>query len=262
MQNENLKVGIVGANGRVGSLLIAELQTDYWKHRGLNLAGGVMRDLPQEKPNFFITDKEEELFVASDVIIDFTLPQGTLKHLTLAKKHRKKLVIGTTGLSANDEDAIRDAAQETTIIYAANMSLGVNLLLALVEKAAQALSDEWDIEIFESHHKYKVDAPSGTALAIGKAAATGRGHSFDDLCDYNRYGHTGARERGKIGFSVARGGDVVGEHTAFFYGEGERIELSHIATNRKLFARGALHAAQWSAGKERGLYSMRDVLDL
>lgn len=257
-----MKIGIVGCNGRVGALLIEELQTEYWKHRGLELAGGLMRNPPKEMPNFLITDSAETLFEHSDVIIDFTLPEGTIHHAELAAQMHKTLIVGTTGLSHEDEDVLRLAAQKTRIIYSANMSLGVNLLLDLVEKAAAALNDEWDIEIFESHHKYKVDAPSGTALAIGRAAATGRGHSLEALADYNRHGHTGARERGKIGFSVARGGDVVGEHTAFFFGEGERIELTHKATNRKLFARGALFAALWSDGKENGLYSMRDVLGL
>lgn len=142
------------------------------------------------------------------------------------------------------------------------MSVGVNLLLSLMEKAAETLDADWDIEIFESHHKYKVDAPSGTALAMGRAAAIGRGGNLENMADYNRHGHTGAREKGKIGFSVARGGDVVGEHTAFFFGDGERIELTHKATNRSLFAKGALRAASWCQNKENGLYSMRDVLGL
>lgn len=257
-----MKVGVLGCNGRVGNLLIQELKTEQWKHRGLILSGGTMRSAASPAPDFFITSDPEELIIRSDVVIDFTLPEGTLKHIELVKKHHKKIVIGTTGLSADDENEIKIASDHATIVYAANMSLGVNILLALVEKAAEALSEDWDIEIFESHHKHKVDAPSGTALAIGKAAASGRGHSLEDLADYNRHGHTGARERGKIGFSVARGGDVVGEHTAFFFGEGERIELTHKATNRALFARGALHAAKWCDGKPNGLFSMRDVLGI
>lgn len=257
-----MKVGVLGCNGRVGTLLVQELKTEHWKHRGLILAGGSMRSSPTPAPDFFITPNAEELILRSDVVIDFTLPEGTLNHVELVKEHHKKIVIGTTGLTPEDEEIITKAAEHTTIVYAANMSLGVNILLALVEKAAEVLNDDWDIEIFESHHKHKVDAPSGTALAIGKAAASGRGHSLEDLADYNRHGHTGARERGKIGFSVARGGDVVGEHTAFFFGEGERIELTHKATNRALFARGALHAAHWCEGKPNGLFSMRDVLGL
>ncbi len=258
-----IKVGVVGCNGRVGKLLIEELLSGNWEKHGLELCGGSTRNIENKKSDFFITDNEEELFIKSDVIIDFTLPEGTSNHIELAKKHKKTLIIGTTGLTQKDEILLKQAAQEIVIIYSANMSVGVNMLLALVEQVAARLDyDEWDIEIFESHHKYKVDAPSGTALAIGKAAATGRGNSLENLADYNRYGHTGVREKGKIGFSVARGGDVVGEHTAFFLADGERLELTHKATNRSLFAKGALRAAIWSKGKKAGLYSMRDVLDL
>lgn len=257
-----MKIGIVGANGRVGQLLVSELKSGRWNAHGLELGGCSARNIEDIEGHVFKTNDEEELFKKVDTIIDFTLPEGTNKHAELAAKHKKTLIVGTTGLGNDDENNLREAAKSTTVIYAANMSIGVNLLLALVEQAAERLGPEWDIEIFESHHKYKVDAPSGTALAIGKAAATGRGNSFENVVDYNRYGRIGAREKGKIGFSVARGGDVIGEHTIFFYGEGERLELVHKATDRSLFAKGALRAAIWSEGKEPGLYSMRDVLDL
>ncbi len=258
-----MRVGVVGCNGRVGKLVISELLSGNWDEYGLELSGGSVRNIEaNNKDEFFITDNEEELFQKSDVIIDFTLPEGTRNHALLAAQNKTKLIVGTTGLTQEDEQELKKAAQETTVIYSANMSIGVNLLLALVEQAAARLDPNWDIEIFEAHHKYKVDAPSGTAIAIGKAAATGRGNNLDNLADYNRHGQIGAREKGKIGFSVARGGDVVGEHTAFFYGEGERLELTHKATNRSLFAKGALRAAIWSKDKEAGLYSMRDVLDL
>ncbi len=257
-----MKVGVVGCNGRVGKLLVEELLSGTWNQHNLELSGGSARDVTSLPDTFFTTENEDELFEKSDVIIDFTLPEGTLNHAKLAVKHNTALIIGTTGLSEQDEAIIRDAATHTPIVYAANMSIGVNLLCALVEQAAERLQDEWDIEIFESHHKYKVDAPSGTALALGKSAATGRGNSLENLADYDRHGQIGTREKGKIGFSVARGGDVVGEHTVFFYGEGERLELTHKATNRSLFAKGALHAATWVEGKEPGLYSMRDVLNL
>ena len=257
-----MKVGIVGCNGRVGKLLTSELLSGDWNEHGLELAGGSARSGTNVDGDFFVTDDVDALFQKSDVVIDFTLPEGTLAHVKLAEKHNVALVIGTTGLSLEDEEYLKDAAKTVPIVYAANMSVGVNLLLALVEQAAARLASEWDIEIFESHHKYKVDAPSGTALALGKAAATGRGNNLENLAEYDRHGQIGAREKGKIGFSVARGGDVVGEHTVFFYGDGERLELSHKATNRSLFAKGALRAAAWSNGKEPGLYSMRDVLDL
>lgn len=257
-----MKIGVVGCNGRVGKLIIDELLSGDWEAHDLELSGGASREEQSSDNTYFTTTNEAELFDISDVIIDFTLPEGTLNHAKLAAEYKKTLIIGTTGLTQEDEAALRQAAEQTPIIYAANMSVGVNLLLALVEKAASCLDPEWDIEIFESHHKYKVDAPSGTALAIGKAAAAGRNNSLENLADYNRHGQIGVREKGKIGFSVARGGDVVGEHTAFFFGDGERIELTHKATNRKLYAKGALRAALWSKEKPAGLYSMRDVLDL
>lgn len=258
-----MKIGVVGCNGRVGQLIIEELTSDKWsKKHELELSGGCARNPSEIKGDFFVTDNEEELFEKSDVIIDFTLPEGTNNHAKLAAKHKTTLIVGTTGLTEEDEIGLKRAAEQTVIIYAANMSVGVNLLLALVEQAAARLESDWDIEIFEAHHKYKVDAPSGTALALGRAAATGRGNNLDNMAEYDRHGQIGAREKGKIGFSVARGGDVVGEHNVTFYAEGERVELSHKATNRSLFAKGALRAAVWSNGKEPGLYSMRDVLDL
>jgi 4-hydroxy-tetrahydrodipicolinate reductase len=255
-----MKVGIVGCNGRVGSLLVEELQSGEWDEKGLTLAGGSSRKALDK--DYFTTDNEEDLFKRSDVVIDFTKPEGTLAHAKLAIDHKTALIVGTTGLSQRDEDALKEAAQHVPIVYAANMSVGVNVLLALVEQAAKRLKEDWDIEIFEVHHKHKVDAPSGTALALGKAAAAGRKSNFDELADFDRNGNIGAREKGKIGFSAARGGDVVGEHNVMFIGEGERLELGHRATNRSLFARGALRAAVWIKDKEPGLYSMRDVICL
>ncbi|MFP4098129.1 MAG: 4-hydroxy-tetrahydrodipicolinate reductase [Alphaproteobacteria bacterium] len=257
-----MKVGIVGCNGRVGKLLIEELLSGDWEERGLTLAGGAARHIPKTKESYFITNKPEELFKQSDVVIDFTLPEGTLNHAKLAKAHKTALVIGTTGLTTEDEETLKDISNHVPIVYAANMSIGVNMLLALVEKAAAQLADDWDVEIFESHHKYKLDAPSGTALALGKAVAIGRGNKLENLAQLERHGKLGVREKGKIGFSVARGGDVVGEHNVMFLGEGERLELCHKASNRTLFAKGALRAASWLKNKEPGLYSMRDVLDL
>ena len=258
-----MNVGIVGCNGRVGKLLIAELLSGDWGKHDLKLSGGSAREGSNIKDaSYFITEDKDELFKRSDIIIDFTLPEGTIEHLDLAIEHKTALIIGTTGLNNNDEGQLKEASKHIPIVYAANMSVGVNMLLALVEQAAARLDSDWDIEIFEAHHKYKVDAPSGTALALGKSAAAGRGNNLENLAEYARHGQTGAREKGKIGFSVARGGDLVGEHTVFFFGEGERLELSHKATNRSLFAKGALHAASWVNGKEAGLYSMRDVLNL
>jgi 4-hydroxy-tetrahydrodipicolinate reductase len=246
--------------GRVGALLVEEILSG--RHEGVELAGGTA--LPQDirDTGFFVTDNPDELFKVADAVIDFTTPEATRKHAWLAAKHKKILIIGTTGLTAADEKELEDAGKETRIVYTANMSVGVNVLMALVEQAAARLGNDWDIEIFESHHKHKVDAPSGTALALGKAAAHGREVNLDAAADYARHGKPGARIPGKIGFSVARGGDVVGDHTVYFYSEGERLELTHRATNRVLFARGAIRAALWASGQKPGLYSMRNVLGL
>jgi 4-hydroxy-tetrahydrodipicolinate reductase len=257
-----MKVGITGCAGRMGSLLVQELRSGAWDDKGLVFVGGTIENTEEQTFDFDVTSHADELFEKADLVIDFTGPAATRQHIWLAAKHKTALVIGTTGLTEKDEMEIADAAKETSIVYAANMSVGVNLLCALVEQAAARLGPEWDIEIFETHHKHKVDAPSGTALALGKSAAKGRGVDLKDTGVYERYGQTGARNVGDIGFSVARGGDVAGEHTTFFYGEGERLELSHRATNRSIFARGALHAASWLKGKPSGLYSMRDVLDI
>ncbi|MCE7887830.1 MAG: 4-hydroxy-tetrahydrodipicolinate reductase [Alphaproteobacteria bacterium PRO2] len=256
-----MKIGIVGCKGRVGTLLVNEIRSGNWK--GVGLSGGTV--LPQDmkgKSDFFITTDAEELFKKSDAVIDFTSPAATRKHAALAAKHKKALIIGTTGLSVADEKEIANAAKKTTIVQSANFSVGVNVLLALVERGAATLDEDFDIEIFEAHHKNKVDSPSGTALALGKSAAKGRKVDLKRAADYARHGETGKRKRGKIGFSVARGGDVVGDHRVFFYGEGERVELSHIATNRSLYARGAIRAALWTKGKKPGLYSMKDILGL
>lgn len=256
-----MKIGVAGATGRVGQLIIEELLSGAW--HGLELAGATARDPSKITGDQDIIKDQDELFANSDAVTDFTLPDATMHHVAKAVGSNTPIIIGTTGLDEAQEQVLKDAAQQIPIVYAANMSVGVNLLLALVEKAAASLGpDNWDIEIFESHHKHKIDAPSGTALAIGKAAAKGRNVDLNDVADRARDGVTGERETGSIGFSVARGGDVVGEHTAYFYAAGERIELTHRATNRALFARGALQAAKWINGKPAGLYSMHDVLGL
>jgi len=252
-----MKIGVAGYTGRVGQLLVKELQSGAWSD--LELAAGSRRLIHTEHfpaESFTVTTDPEELMQSSDCVIDFTTPELTQKNIEAAMKVRTALVIGTTGLNAAQEKLLKDAADSIPIIFAANMSVGVNLLLALVQQAAAKLGPDWDIEIFESHHKNKVDSPSGTALALGRAAQTGRqGGEFVT----NRQGK---RKPGDIGYAVSRGGDVVGEHDVTFYGMGERLELSHKATDRALFARGALRAAQWLGGKPAGLYTMRDVLGL
>ena len=195
-------------------------------------------------------------------IFEFTAPEASLAHAALAAATQTIHVIGTTGLNGDQEAALAAAAARTAIVWAPNMSLGVNLLMGLVERVAAALDDDYDIEIFEIHHRHKVDAPSGTALGLGAAAAKGRGVALDDVALRGRDGMTGERPRGAIGFASLRAGDVVGDHSVTFAADGERIELAHRATDRRIYARGALRAAFWARGKPCGLYSMADVLGL
>lgn len=239
---QSIAVGVLGHTGRVGRLIVRELEEG---DDTLSYAGGAGR-----------ADDAAALFMKADVLIDFTLPEATARHAELAAQYKKPLVIGTTGLKEAQEKTLQDAAKKAPILYAANMSVGVNMLLALVEQAAARLDAAWDIEIMESHHKHKIDAPSGTALALGRAAQDGRGGGkFVEE-------RSGKRAKGTIGFAVQRGGDVVGEHDVTFFGNGERLTLSHKATDRALFARGALRAATWLVAQKPGLYSMRDALAL
>lgn len=271
--NAMIKIGIAGSTGRVGRLLVQELLSGDWED--LSFSGGLARNPEsQQLADLYLTDDIAALFENSDVVIDFTRPEATISYAKMAAEKKKTLVIGTTGLSERDEQVLAKAAEEASIVYSANMSVGVTLLTELVRKAAATLDPSWDIEIFEAHHREKEDAPSGTALALGHAASQGRSRhpeasTHDAL--YNQtsregsafaFDRKGKRVSGEIGFAVSRGGDVVGDHAVTFYGMGERLELSHRATNRALFARGALKAAIWAHGKPPGLYSMRDVLGL
>jgi len=265
-----MKIGIVGCAGRMGRMLVAEvLSTD-----GAVLSGGseapgsefIGRDVAAlagaEAAGIKVGDDTGALFQASDVIIDFTVPAATVKHAAMAGETGNALIVGTTGLEAGHIGVLEKAAEKAVIVRAANMSVGVNLLLGLTEQVAGALGDDYDIEIFEMHHRHKVDAPSGTALALGEAAAAGRGVDLGKVSQRVRDGHTGPRNPGDIGFATLRGGDVAGDHTVIFAGDGERIELTHKAGNRAVFARGAMRAAVWAAEQKPGLYSMRDVLGL
>lgn len=212
--------------------------------------------------NLKVGDDAAALLTVSDVLIDFTSPASTTATAKLAAEQQVAYVIGTTGFSPEEEAEIAEAAKRIAIVKAGNMSLGVNLLVDLVEQVARALDPDFDIEIVEMHHKHKVDAPSGTALMLGAAAAKGREVALDAAAVRVRDGHTGVRQRGTIGFQSLRGGDVVGDHTVIFAGNGERIEVTHKASNRSVFASGAVKAALWAKGRQAGLYSMRDVLGL
>lgn len=264
----NLRVAILGVTGRMGRALIAALDesgeallkgasasaNSRWLGQDAGTAlGGPSRGVP-------ITADPAVAIREADVAIDFTLPEATAANLAACVSARRPLVIGTTGLAREALAQIEQAARHIPIVHAPNMSLGVNLLLKLVELAGRTLDAEYDVEIFEAHHRNKKDAPSGTALALGAAAAAGRGVKLEDVADYARHGATGARRRGAIGFAVFRGGDVVGDHTVTFAGLGERIELTHRASDRLAFARGAVRAAGWVVRQRPGLYSMQDVL--
>lgn len=265
-----MKIGIVGCAGRMGRMLVnAVLDAE-----GSTLAGGterpggdaVGRDLGElvgrGALEVLVESDPRKLFDVADAVIDFTAPAATLAHAAFAAETRKVLVVGTTGLSQDDEAQLRAAADRTAIVYAPNFSVGVNLLMALTERAAAILGDDYDIEIVEMHHRRKVDAPSGTALGLGRSAAKGRGVALDQVWCKARDGHTGARPRGEIGFATLRGGDVIGDHTVMFAAEEERVELTHKASSRAVFAKGAVRAALWAKGRPPGLYSMRDVLGL
>ena len=262
---------VTGAAGRMGGALIRMIA----ETEGVVLSGALERAGAESvgkdsgllagigENGTRITDDPESVLPQCDGVIDFTAPQASVELAQKAALHGCFHVIGTTGCTGEEDAEIRNAAQQTAIVKSGNMSLGINLLALLVEKAARALpAVDFDIEVLEMHHKHKVDAPSGTALLLGEAAASGRGINLAEQSVRTRDGITGAREPGTIGFATLRGGAVIGDHSVVFAGESERIEISHQAQDRSLFARGAVQAAIWARGKPAGLYSMRDVLGL
>ncbi|UXU75759.1 MULTISPECIES: 4-hydroxy-tetrahydrodipicolinate reductase [unclassified Paracoccus (in: a-proteobacteria)] len=266
------KPGIVitGASGRMGQMLVRTvLESDQARLVGaVERAGNpwVGRDLGEAMGGaalgITVTDDAVEAIARAQAVIDFTAPEATVAFAELTAQARAVHVIGTTGLEPPHLQALRAAARHAPIIRAGNMSLGVNLLVGLTRRVAAALGEDWDIEVVEAHHNRKVDAPSGTALMLGEAAAQGRGQPLEALRTPAREGITGARSRGSIGFSAIRGGDIVGEHDVLFAGAGERLILRHVATDRAIFARGALRAALWGQDKGPGEYDMADVLGL
>lgn len=263
-----MKIGVVGCAGRMGRMLVSEIQNSD----KATLAGGTE---PPGSPHIgqdptalagcepsgaAIVEDAADLFEASDAVIDFTTPAASVAHAALAAETGTALTVGTTGLTDDDFSKLKTAAERTVIVQAANFSVGVNLLLGLTEQVAGLLGGDFDIEILEMHHRHKVDAPSGTALALGEAAAAGRKVDIDDVAQRVRDGITGARATGDIGFATLRGGGVIGDHTVMFASEQERIELTHKAASRAVFAAGALHATLWTAGRANGFYTMRDIL--
>ncbi|MGO4907940.1 4-hydroxy-tetrahydrodipicolinate reductase [Pseudorhodobacter sp. W20_MBD10_FR17] len=261
---------VTGASGRMGQMLIRTITaSDKARLVGCVERTGhawIGRDVGEAMGGapigVTVTDDPLEAFAVAQAVIDFTAPAATVDFAALAAQARLVHVIGTTGMEPADIAKLGPAARHAVIVRAGNMSLGVNLLTRLTQKVAAALDADWDIEIVEAHHRMKVDAPSGTALMLGEAAAEGRGVTLEDVRDSGRDGITGARKRGDIGFAAIRGGDVVGEHDVIFAADGERIVLRHLATDRSIFARGALRAALWGIGQKPGEYDMMDVLGL
>jgi 4-hydroxy-tetrahydrodipicolinate reductase len=266
----DMRLIVAGAGGRMGRALtrvIAETSgavvTGALEAPGSELLGkdaGVLAGLPANGVK--LSADLWSLSKDADGILDFTVPGATIANVAIAAERGLVHVIGTTGLSASDDAVIKSVTSRAIVVKSGNMSLGINLLAALVKRVAQSLDSDFDIEILEMHHKSKIDAPSGTALMLGRAAAAGRGIDLAQHSQRGRDGHTGARCAGDIGFASLRGGSVVGDHTVIFAGQAERIELTHKAEDRMIFARGAVRAALWARGQKPGLYSMADVLGL
>ena len=266
----DMRLVVVGAAGKMGRTLVRVIA----ESDGVTLAGAIERTGAPEigrdagelaglgANGMAITADPLPVLAKAEGVLDFTAPAATLAFAELAAQARIVHVIGTTGLAPDDETKIKASARHAVIVKSGNMSVGVNLLAGLVRQAAKALADDFDIEVLEMHHRAKVDAPSGTALLLGKAAAEGRGIDLNAHSVRSRDGHTGARNRGDIGFATLRGGSVIGEHSVIFAGDGETVEITHKASDRALFARGAVRAALWGRDKKPGLYSMIDVLGL
>jgi len=265
-----VKIGIIGCLGRMGQALTTAVldQEDATLVGATEMVGNTSIGQQLKHPNtgeltdIVITTDTDKLIMDADVVLDFTCPTATVNHANIAAQNGTSLVVGTTGLSDDEEASLKIAAEQASIVYASNYSPGVNLLLHLTKIASTVLNDDFDIEIVEMHHRDKIDAPSGTALSIGQAAAEGRGKILNDIMDAGRDGVTGARKAGDIGFASLRGGNVAGDHTISFNANDERIEFTHKAGDRSIFARGAVKAALWVSRKKVGLYDMSDVLGL
>lgn len=266
----SVRIAVTGAGGRMGRMLVeaignadgVELSAAL-EHPESSLLGADAGELAGlGKNGVSIAGDIQTVINDFDVLIDFTAPAATLANAKACAAAGKQIVIGTTGFSPDENDALLANQTQTALCIAANYSTGVNVTLKLLKQAAEILGDDYDIEIYEAHHRHKVDAPSGTALAMGEAVAEGVDRNLREVAVYGREGQTGARDRETIGFATVRGGDVVGDHTVMFMADGERVEISHKASSRMAFARGAVRAAGWLAGKDAGLYSMQDVLGL
>ena len=263
------RIGIVGAGGRMGRMLIEAAL------KGEGVALGAAFDMPGSPTigrnagelvglasNVVVTDDVVAGLKDIDVLIDFTRPQGTLVHLELCRKAGVGMVIGTTGFEADGKALIAEAARDIPVVFAPNMAVGVNVVFKLLDMAARIMNEGYDIEVVEAHHRMKIDAPSGTALRMGEVVAAALGRSLDECAVYGREGVTGERDPSTIGFATVRGGDIVGDHTVMFCGIGERVEITHKAGSRMPYAQGSLRAARFMAGRKSGLFDMQDVLGL
>lgn len=267
--NKQTKVAIAGSAGRMGRMLLEAVTQDggtllavALEQAGNPQVGRDAGELVGAPRGVLISDNPEKALAGCDVLIDFTRPEGTLQHLAICRKLKVRMVIGTTGFDDAGKKAIADAARDIGIVFAPNMSVGVNVTLKLLEMAGKAMGSDHDIEIIEAHHKHKVDAPSGTALKMGEVVAGAMGKNLADCAVYSREGHTGERRPGTIGFATIRGGDIVGDHTVLFAGTGERVEITHRSSSRATYAQGALRAARFLMTRPHGLYDMWDVLGL
>jgi 4-hydroxy-tetrahydrodipicolinate reductase len=264
-----LAVAVAGAGGRMGRMLIEAVLAapDLRLAGALDVAGCPLLGqdagaLAGQSTGVAVTADLRAGLAGADVLIDFTRPEGTLAHLAACRELGVRMVIGTTGLTAAHKALLSEAAAQLAIVLAPNMSVGVSVMLRLVEQAARALGEGYDLEVVEAHHRHKVDAPSGTALALGEALARARGVSLDEAGVFERHGHTGERRAGSIGFAALRGGDIVGDHTVLYCGTGERIEITHRSASRATYATGALRAARFVAAQPLGLFGMAEVLGL
>lgn len=270
MSNADIRMAIAGAGGRMGRQLIQAVSQAEGvvlgaalQRKGSSLVGTDAGELAGVgRLNVTVSDSLDDVVDDFDILIDFTRPEGTLAYLEFCQKHHKSIVIGTTGFDDAGKVAIAQAAEAIPVVFAANFSVGVNLVLKLLEKAAKVMGDYTDIEIVEAHHRHKVDAPSGTALAMGEAIAGTLGRDLKECAVYAREGYTGERDPKSIGFATIRAGDIVGEHTVMFADIGERVEITHKASSRMTFANGAVKASIWLSSQKEGLYNMKDVLGL
>jgi len=265
-----IKVAVTGAAGRMGGRIISAIKdadgmqlagaSERPDHGCVGMDAGSVAGCGQLGVN--ISASLEEALAASDVLIDFTFPEVTLKNLAVAARLKKAVVIGSTGFTPTQRDEVKAFAKKIPIVLAPNMSVGVNLCFKLLKDVAATLGDDFDVEIVELHHNKKKDSPSGTAVRMGEVVAEALGRDYNSVANYHRQGMCGERSKEEIGMQTVRGGDIVGEHTVYFIGQGERIEISHRAMSRDMFARGAVRAAGWLGGKKAGFYDMQDVLGL